>query len=328
MRASIERMLPYAGAPCGGMSLGTAGANDPGSCMGTSAKTLSRLIGFHHQGLLPAGASIVELGAQELYCTGEEEHLREVVRYFHRHLPSIRDPDAYRREELVAFADRGMLGGLLAACGFRYLALDIFDAPDTRLFDLNVESPGDDLAGRFDLVTNYGTTEHVVNQYLSMKTMHELARPGGLIHHDLPMAGYHDHGYFCYNPRFFTELAEANGYEIVFEAYSRSAEATRAPDVLMRNGFPEARYHDAGIEFAFRKGSDAPFRLPLETSTSLGLDARFLAPDSGYWNTDGQSLPLRAGRVPDALARAPVSVLHRELLHRYRQRLRRLLRIG
>ena len=81
-----------------GISLGTASANDPGSCMGTSAKTLSRLIGFHHQGLLPVGASIVELGAQELYCTGEEEHLREVIRYFHGHLPSIRDPDAYRRD--------------------------------------------------------------------------------------------------------------------------------------------------------------------------------------------------------------------------------------
>ncbi|MCE2949586.1 MAG: methyltransferase domain-containing protein [bacterium] len=296
--------------------------------MGTSAKTLSRLIAFHHQGLLPAGGSIVELGAQELYCTGEEEHLREVIAYFHGHLPSIRPPGDYSRAELTAFADRGMLGNLLAACGFRYLALDIFEAPNTRLFDLNVESPGADLAGQFDLVTNYGTTEHVVNQYLSMKTMHELARPGGLIHHDLPMAGYHDHGYFCYNPRFFVELAESNGYEVAFEAYSRSATATPAPGILVRHGFPERAYHDAGIEFALRKVSDAAFRLPLETSTSLGISQRFLAPDSGYWSIDPPALPAQPGRPPDAVARAPVSVLHRELLRRYRERLRRLFAPG
>jgi len=296
--------------------------------MGTSAKTLSRLITFHHQGFLPAGASIVELGAQELYCTGQEEHLRAVIGYFHEFVPSIRDPADYTSAELTVFAHRGMLSNLLAACGFRYLALDIFDAPATRLFDLNVESPGEDLAGHFDLVTNYGTTEHVVNQYLSMKTMHELVRPGGLIHHDLPMAGYHDHGYFCYNPRFFTELAEANGYEIVFEAYSRSPSPTRAPDALLRNGFPEADYHDTGIEFAFRKPSDAPFRLPLETSTSLGISDRFLAADSGYWNIGPESPNARPGRPSDSLSRAPVAVLHRELLHRYARRVRRLFRAG
>lgn len=293
--------------------------------MGTSAKTLSRLVAFHQGGLLPAGGSVVELGAQELYCTGEAAHVREVLAYFHRQLPGLREPGDYSMDELDAFADRGMLGALLSASGFRYLALDIFDAPATRLFDLNFESPDADLAGRFDLVTNYGTTEHVVNQYLAMKTMHELARPGGLIHHDLPMAGYHDHGYFNYNPRFFMELAEANGYEVVLEAYSRASTPTPAPDVLVRGGFPEARYHDAGIEFAFRKRSDEPFRLPLETSTSLGVGERFLAPDSGYRNA---TLPGRTGRPPDAVARAPAALLHRELLRRYRRRLRRLFGAG
>lgn len=92
------------------------------------------------------------------------------------------------------------------ACGFKYCALDIFDAEDTILFDLNLHEVPKNLHQQFDLVTNFGTTEHVINQLLAMKTIHNLAKSGGIIYHDLPMSGYHYHGYFSYTPLFFFQL--------------------------------------------------------------------------------------------------------------------------
>src|SRR5262249_46235906 len=123
----------------------------------------------------------------------------------------------------------------------------------------------------FDLVTNYGTTEHLLNQMLAMKTIHDLARPGGIIHHDLPLGGYHDHGYFNYNPLLFGEITAANGYELLRQSFSRGHWRPTPPE-LRRDGFEDDGYYDRGIEVAVRKVNDGPFRIPVETSTSVEVD--------------------------------------------------------
>ena len=60
--------------------------------MGTSSKTLGRLTLLHGQGLLLNGAAIMELGAQELYCTGHETYVREIIRYFAGKNPADSEP--------------------------------------------------------------------------------------------------------------------------------------------------------------------------------------------------------------------------------------------
>jgi len=91
--------------------------------------------------------------------------------------------------EAVGVASGGYLGSLLLAVGFDYTAFDIFEAPNTQVMDLNIHFVPTDLQSKFDLVTNYGTTEHVLNQMLAMRSMHDFIKPGGLIHHDLPLGG-------------------------------------------------------------------------------------------------------------------------------------------
>ena len=296
--------------------------------MGTSAKTLSRFVSLHMRGLLKNGASIIELGAQELYCTGMEDYVRGVIRYFSGNNAAIKVADQYSKAELTRFADKGLLGKLMIACGFAYRALDIFEAENTTLFDLNIQTPGKDLIEQFDLVTNFGTTEHVINQYQSLKTMHELARPGGLIHHELPLAGYHNHGYFSYNPLLFIQLAEANGYKIILQNYSKAGTPTAAPEFMTENGFPESNYYDYGIEFIFQKVSLAPFRMPLETSTSLGLSKTMWGDANPYWDKDfrpeGAPSPFASSALHDASGWA----LQRELLRRYRRKLASLLKLN
>src|SRR5258708_14190489 len=104
-----------------------------------------------------------------------------------------------------------------------------------------------------------------------MKSIHDFTKVDGLIYHDRPMSGYHQHGYFSYNPLFFEHLAQANDYEIVMQHYSKGG-AVAAPSVMSENGFPDTSYYDFGIEFILRKTSDAPFRMPLDLSVTLNVN--------------------------------------------------------
>ena len=211
-------------------------------------------------GLLSAGDSIIELGAQEIYCRGNDEQLADFIRYF----SSGRKPDSGAvtdAADIARISDRGFAGELFKACGFEYHALDIFDGEDITLFDLNMETPPQHFLGKFDLITNFGTTEHVLNQYLAFKTMHELTKQGGIIYHDLPMGGYHLHGYFNYNPMFFEQLAAANDYEVLFYWYSSNEVPTNSASPEMKaHGYPENGWIDRGIEFVLRKTSERPFQ--------------------------------------------------------------------
>lgn len=293
--------------------------------MGASAKTLSRLTSLHQSGLISSGASMIELGAQELYCTGMEDYVRDVIRSFSERDSAIKPAELYTPAELQAIADRALMGKLMTACGFSYCALDIFEAENTIVFDLNVQSPGKDLAARFDLVTNFGTTEHLINQYQAFKTMHELAKPGGLIYHDLPLSGYHEHGYFSYNPLFFRQLALANDYNVILERYSNGG-TTRAPAFMLENGYSLPDYFDCGIEFILQKTSAAGFRMPLETSTSLAVSDSLCGDHSPYGNVDFTPAARKPALVLATLSHVSGWDLQRELFRRYRRKAASLLK--
>lgn len=232
--------------------------------MGIGAKNLDLIVELSRRGVLREGFRIAELGAQEIYCASEDGRrtLAAFAKYFGARLTPA---------DLSSLADRGLAARLMRACGISYIALDIFKSDDVMLLDLNVDEIPYEFAGAFDLVTNFGTTEHLINQLHAFRVMHRLAREGGVLYHDLPMGGYHHHGYFGYNPMLFRDLATANGYEILHEAYSRADAVTRYSDTLRHHGFGNEGYIDTSLEFALRKTSGAEFRLPLEVSTSLGV---------------------------------------------------------
>jgi SAM-dependent methyltransferase len=303
--------------------------------MGASKKTLSRIVDLHKRELLPTSGSILDLGAQELYAKGDEGEVRAFIDYFARHDRHVRPVSAYNSEEIEQLADKGFHGQLLTACGFKYRALDIFSGYNTTLFDLNIHQLGQDDLQKFDLATNFGTTEHVINQFLAMKTMHDAVRPGGVIYHDLPLSGYFHHGYFSYTPVFFRDLAIANNYEVVFEWYSKGS-VMPTPQSMRDHGFPDSGVSDYGIEFIFRKTSEIHFRVPLETTTSLAVDhSIWTAAESRR----GDGMPVEASvpastPVPGSYVPVHYAVqyrptgreLQRELLSRYRQRIAQLFR--
>lgn len=73
------------------------------------------------------------------------------------------------------------------------------------------------LHGRFDLVTDFGTLEHVVaDQQQAFRNVHELTKPGGVMVHCLPDPETKPrHGVWAYTVEWFQELAKRCRYDVL-----------------------------------------------------------------------------------------------------------------
>ena len=69
--------------------------------------------------------------------------------------------------------------------------------------------------GTFDLVTNFGTTEHVERQEPCWENVHEAVKLGGKFVNHTPSPGHmRAHGFWHPSLEWFEEFAALNGYEI------------------------------------------------------------------------------------------------------------------
>ena len=105
----------------------------------------------------------------------------------------------------------------MEARGWDYTCIDLDGHAGARRWDLNTASlanlsPVDDL---FDVVTNHGTSEHIFNQYNVFKLMHDLTKLDGVMIHAVPTPDFgRKHGYYTYDEIIFSDLSQANNYEI------------------------------------------------------------------------------------------------------------------
>lgn len=102
-------------------------------------------------------------------------------------------------------------------CG-SYQALDSNGQDGALVVDLNkgLDFQGQRklLIGQFDLVTDFGTSEHIFEIGQAWRTMHALCKPGGIIAFLKPYQGHREHCFYNVHENFFRDLAEANGYTI------------------------------------------------------------------------------------------------------------------
>lgn len=239
--------------------------------MGAGVKSILRIMDLSQAGHLPWGADICDMGTTQLHGEGALDAARSMIRYYRKRAPQNTELPTVSDNDLAAITDGGFLGELLKLAGFQYTALDIFNAPHTILFDLNRHAPGPELENRFDLVLNFGTTEHVFNQVNAFRTIHQLTKVGGVMHHDLPAAGYLSHGFFRYDPLFFTLLAKENHYRTYRMSFSQGAETTIPTDCTSL-GLPPGTVQNIGLEAILIKTRQAPLHIPLEQSTSLVVE--------------------------------------------------------
>lgn len=98
--------------------------------------------------------------------------------------------------------------------GVNHISIDITGYFGSVILNLDNPVPKEFL-NRFDVVTNYGTIEHVNNQYQVFKNAHNMCKQKGIMIHGFPKRGtFRNHCRYYYTREFIEEFGEACGYKI------------------------------------------------------------------------------------------------------------------
>jgi SAM-dependent methyltransferase len=161
--------------------------------MGINPISLAWLVELQNDHGLFRDATVAELGPQDIRAPAH------IVR-------TLLGIPSDQPIPVVALAAYGLMGAR------EYCSFDSSDARATVKLDLNRPL---EPSRRFDVVTNFGTAEHVFNIGEVFRTVHKLTRPGGVMLHNLPALGHIDHGFWNIHPKTYVSLAEDNGYELL-----------------------------------------------------------------------------------------------------------------
>jgi hypothetical protein len=207
--------------------------------LGLAADTILHLINLRRAGRLPDRGRVVEIGAQQLsnsFLRAKGE-LAELYKLFDREPAELgleqktAIVDGIERQAESAPASQPFWESL----GFAYDAVEYGGHRGVTSLDLNRDSVPVSLQGAFDLVVNAGTTEHVINQDNAFRVIHDLAKVGGVMLHELPGGGMLTHGVVSYNPQFFWLLCRDNNYSVFDLTVSHAADVPISNDVVASN---------------------------------------------------------------------------------------------
>jgi hypothetical protein len=157
---------------------------------------------------------------------------------------------------------------------YKQFGVELYDSIDLNsdhgsiIRDLNYEH---EWPNKYELVTNYGTSEHIFNQKSVFANMHEACAVNGVIIHCLPV-NYFDHGFYNYNPNLFFSIAKSNDYQVLF-SYITHVNGGRKLHLpkdwlkqphIKRRSFLQGFQLEGMIIFAARKTTDAKFKMPIQ----------------------------------------------------------------
>lgn len=93
-----------------------------------------------------------------------------------------------------------------------YASVDFGDTRADFNHDLNLPL---DIGRRFQVVTNFGTAEHIFNISVALESQYRHLAVGGVALLILPAFGHINHGFYNIHPTLYTDLAAANAMDIV-----------------------------------------------------------------------------------------------------------------
>lgn len=167
--------------------------------MGLDSAILNLTISLYNDGLFSGMKSVMEIGSQDIHADVQE-------------LNTVLSATLKKKTNVKCPKDIYALLGLES-----YQCIDADGRHGAYVFDLNEDIRATGFNNQYDLITNYGTTEHCINQYNAFKNIHDLCGDGGIMIHYVPFQGYVNHGYFNYQPSFFYDMVRANDYSIIGE---------------------------------------------------------------------------------------------------------------
>jgi hypothetical protein len=132
-----------------------------------------------------------------------------------------------------------------------------------RIVDLNEPLPAD-MAGRYACVLDIGTTEHCFNIGQAMSNVAGALAAGGFALHASPLNLF-NHGFYIFNPTFFADFYQQNGFEIVYLASVTASWPTKPYVELPPYDRFEVDRESAGIVAVARKVASQAIAWPMQT---------------------------------------------------------------
>jgi SAM-dependent methyltransferase len=181
--------------------------------MGTNLIVAERLYELYSGGHLNGLRSVLELGPQGL---GVSHNHQDAYKRFAR--ARFGDCEKVRQFEKNAYDENGSLRPMAQKDFYRlfdiveYKSVDLLD--DNADYIANLNEPFD-LDRHFDMVCDFGTSEHVFNIGQTFASAYNLLRPGGIAFYQLPVMGLIHHGLYNIHTDLYYSLAAAGYYEIV-----------------------------------------------------------------------------------------------------------------
>ncbi len=247
--------------------------------MGITFNIIEKMNELH---LLTPGMKIMDIGTSNLYQAPADG----IINLLSKFVTQTDDIEDYARaleegayyDPVLGGRNGSWAGDFFEKCGFEYYSLDIAKGYKTTVFDLNSDKIPDNWNNMFDLVLNFGTSEHIFNQLHVFTLIHDMTRKGGFMMHQLPISGHADHGYFSYTTRFFTDIAYRNGYEIYYVDYGKGGKSNvfnlaknmpKYHTAFNSCSFDETLIHDISITIVLKKINDCKFICSQELTTSV-----------------------------------------------------------
>lgn len=157
---------------------------------------------------------VIELGAQELH-RGLPSFIYDFpIKKYHQY--RVLSKEEFKKSEEIKVED------IYNKIGYKnYKAIDLNGFNKSLKINLNQKINDKKLKNKFSLVTNFGTSEHLLNQESFFYNSHYLCKENGIMLGIVPYSRSQNHGFFKYNSLFFLSLANANNYEVeLYISYS------------------------------------------------------------------------------------------------------------
>ncbi len=109
--------------------------------------------------------------------------------------------------------------------GVDHVSIDMNGKNGALNLDLQLEIKDFNLLETFNVLTNFGTTEHVRHQSICWLNVHNLVKQNGIFIHLVPRTEHwKSHGYHKYSLEFFENLVYSCGYKVL-ENFIRKADS-------------------------------------------------------------------------------------------------------
>jgi hypothetical protein len=229
--------------------------------MACNPHDLLKIVELQEKGFIPKSPKIMELGSNDLNIH-EVQDIKDII---HR---LGGDPRKFRASSNCTIPARNFYDTL----GWEYFCVDIDERPGTINLDLNRGNIEARYKGYFDVVTNHGTTEHVMNPINSFFSVHEMTKKDGLMIHDTPIFGLGNHGFVNLTPKFWHSLIFFNEYKCL-EADVRNVPGNSTgidtanfylPHFDFIRGLKEQSLHGGIIHIILKKEKEDVFIPPVD----------------------------------------------------------------